>query len=469
MLERAQLEEAAGPLLLLSGALVSGVLAGVQPLLGVSTALAVAFTAVTLSDVTAGVVLFTVLSFLDVFSATSTGAASFMKIAGALLFGSWCFARLLGRAKTRGAVERIPLGIALSVVALALWAALSITWAQSSHSALTATLTFVLDMLLIPIVMAAVRNREHLSWVMSAFVLGAIVSTAYALLDPSGSGAGEYGRLAGGIGDANEEAAVLVAAIPLAVALAASSSRAWMRSLGLIGGVVCLIGVFATLSRGGLIALGVVLLSAVIFGGRWRARAGLLLLAAVLSTLAYYTVIAPLAALQRVTMTKSNGRLDIWHVGWRMVEAHPVRGVGAGNFQIAAVHYVQTPGSITSAKLIVDSPHVAHNVYLELLADLGIPGLLAFLGIAGFSLLAGLRAARTFARAGDSGLELTARCVVLALIGFLAADFFLSGEFSKQLWLTFAMCAALLGLARRGEAERRGPVGDGTRVALDAG
>jgi putative inorganic carbon (hco3(-)) transporter len=126
---------------------------------------------------------------------------------------------------------------------------------------------------------------------------------------------------------------------------------------------------------------------------------------------------------------------------------------------------VQAPGSITSARLIVDAPHVAHNVYLELLADLGVPGLLAFVGVAIFSLLAGLRAARAFERQGDAGLELAARCVVLALIGFLAADFFLSGEFSKQLWLTFALCSALLGLARRGGAFRRRPAGEEGPIA----
>jgi putative inorganic carbon (HCO3(-)) transporter len=450
MLLRARLEDAAGPLLLLAGAAVSGLLAGVQPLLGVSAAVAVAFTVVTLGNLTAGVVLFTVLSFLDVFSAGSSGAASFIKVAGALLFGSWCLTRLLGRASTRGSVASIPAGVGLCAVALALWSALSVTWAESSGSAATAALTFLLDMLLIPIVMAAVRDREKLAWVLGAFVLGAIVSAAYALLDPSAAGADHYGRLAGGIGDANEEAAVLVAAIPLAIALPAVSSRAWIRPLGWVGAVVCLLGVFATLSRGGLLALGVVLVCAVLFGGRWRSRAALLLAGAALCTAGYYAVIAPLAARERVTMTTSNGRVDIWHVGWRMVQAHPLQGVGAGNFQNAAVHYVQAPGSITSAQLIVDVPHVAHNVYLEMLADLGIPGLIAFLGVAMFSLLAGLRAARAFERRGDAGLELAARCVVLALIGFLAADFFLSGEFSKQLWLTFALCSALLGLAHRG-------------------
>jgi O-antigen ligase len=127
-----------------------------------------------------------------------------------------------------------------------------------------------------------------------------------------------------------------------------------------------------------------------------------------------------------------------------------VGGVGAGNFQIAAVHHVQGVGALTSAYLIVDVPHVAHNVYLELLADLGIPGALAFIAVAVFSLLAAGRAARAFERQGDVQLEIASRCLVLSLVAFLVADLFLSGEFSKQLWLIFALCSAALALSRKG-------------------
>lgn len=222
-----------------------------------------------------------------------------------------------------------------------------------------------------------------------------------------------------------------------------------LRLLALGAALVCLAGTINTLSRGGLLSLGAVLVAAVVFGGRWRPQAIALLLVTALATVGYFVVIAPLAAQQRVTSADSSGRTDIWTVGWRMVKAHPLNGVGSGNFQNAEVHYLQAPGTITKngADLIVNVPHVAHNIYLELLADLGIPGLLAFLGVVAAAIGATIRAARMFNRQGDREMELIARSMFLVLVGFMTADIFLSGEFAKQLWLAFAVSAALLKLA----------------------
>jgi hypothetical protein len=58
-----------------------------------------------------------------------------------------------------------------------------------------------------------------------------------------------------------------------------------------------------------------------------------------------------------------------------------------------------------------------------------------------------LKAAHVYERLGEPGMELLARCVLLGLVAFLAADFFLSGLLFKQLWLVFALAPALLKLA----------------------
>src|ERR1700733_2359320 len=65
-----------------------GVAAGVAPRYGVAGALSVTFAVAVIADVTLGVFLFTILSFLEVVNA-GHGAVSFIKIAGLILFVSW--------------------------------------------------------------------------------------------------------------------------------------------------------------------------------------------------------------------------------------------------------------------------------------------------------------------------------------------------------------------------------------------
>ena len=105
-------------------------------------------------------------------------------------------------------------------------------------------------------------------------------------------------------------------------------------------------------------------------------------------------------------------------------------------------------GTITAAFYIVDVPKLVHNIYLEQLADLGVPGLVVVLCIFGAAALAALRAAHIFERISDHELELLSRCTILALVAFLSADFFASELVSKQLWIVIALCRRLLALAR---------------------
>jgi O-antigen ligase len=168
----------------------------------------------------------------------------------------------------------------------------------------------------------------------------------------------------------------------------------------------------------------------------------------------YLTHFAPASAVERITKpdTSGSGRADIWKIGWRMVRANPVLGVGAGNYTNSAVHYLLEPGDIKRSDYIVDQPKVAHNVYLQVLAELGVVGLALFVGVIGFSLLSVARAARAFARAGDRSMELLARGLLIAMVGLLAAFFFASAIYSKQLWLLLGVCGTLPALAPKGVA-----------------
>ncbi len=153
---------------------------------------------------------------------------------------------------------------------------------------------------------------------------------------------------------------------------------------------LCVFGVFLTLSRGGLVALAAAGVAMVAVGGRWRWATIGLLVVAMACTLVYFNAfVAPEARERVTTLEGGTGRTDVWTVGWRMVEAEPVRGIGNGNFPNTSVHYLLEPGALTRTDFIVDTPKVAHNMYLEVLAELGVIGMALFLGI--LLLLAGVR------------------------------------------------------------------------------
>jgi O-antigen ligase len=242
----------------------------------------------------------------------------------------------------------------------------------------------------------------------------------------------------------------MVAGLPLAAAFAVGwKGRPGVRVLAAGVMAFCAFSVFLSLSRTGLVALGVALIATVLVAGRWRTPAVLLLVSVSIVALGYFTFYASEDQRERISVADGGtGRSDIWKVGWRMVEANPIQGVGIGNFSNTSIHYLLAPGSIKRDEFIVDDPKVAHNVYLEVLAEVGIPGLLAFVAVLLFSLFCTVRAAGSFRRSGDLQMELLARGLCVALVGTLAANFFISGQFSKQLWILLALGPAMLQVAQ---------------------
>jgi O-antigen ligase len=174
----------------------------------------------------------------------------------------------------------------------------------------------------------------------------------------------------------------------------------------------------------------------------------------VLAGVGYYNFAASPEIRSHVsTVGSGTGRLDLWTVGWRMVEDQPLQGVGADNFTVSSVHYLLQPGAIERADYIVGAPKVVHNTYLQLWTELGLVGLVLFVLVVGFCLYSTLKAAGSFSRQGDERMEILARALFVALAGLLAADFFGSRLTNKEVWLLLGLAPALLAIAR----SREGP------------
>jgi O-antigen ligase len=333
------------------------------------------------------------------------------------------------------------------------WAAISAVWAEDSGAAIEATTRYLPNAMLFLIVFAGVRNREQLLWVVGSLVVGAVVAAVYGMV--AGSPAEDPGRVS--IGNPNQAAAALVLGGTLAAALAvALRGKPVLRLLTTMAVPLCVFAIFLTLSRGGLVALGAALLTAIFMAGRRRGAVIALAACAVLAAVVYFGAFASVDARDRILeLQGGTGRTDIWTVGWRMVEDHPVRGIGAGNFPIASIHYLLEPGALLRDDFIVDDPKVAHNTYLNVLAELGVVGLGLFLTVIAFSLWCAIRAVGFATRAEDRQLEVLARAFVVVIVAQLAADFFGSHQYSKQLWLVLSLCPALLEITRARLASRR--------------
>jgi O-antigen ligase len=118
---------------------------------------------------------------------------------------------------------------------------------------------------------------------------------------------------------------------------------------------------------------------------------------------------------------------------WLLFLDHPVTGVGIGNYYYEGRKYVQI------------NPGRAHTMYLEVMAELGIIGIILFLLIL-FSVFKSLR----LIIKSNSIYSAYARGLYLGLVGFLVAAIFLHAQQEKALWFCIFMALALENIAIKG-------------------
>jgi O-antigen ligase len=138
--------------------------------------------------------------------------------------------------------------------------------------------------------------------------------------------------------------------------------------LGFIIGLV-LLGLFFSQSRAGIIGALIALTVIVAFGKRWRKKGMVgLLVGCWLVMFAYGSIMGFQDILSRFDILGKDapGRLEIWEDTWRLIQDHWLTGTGLGTFAEAIRVY---QSHLTDKFDIVH----AHNDYLELAGELGVP------------------------------------------------------------------------------------------------
>ena len=272
-------------------------------------------------------------------------------------------------------------------------------------------------------------------------------------------------RQTGPLLDPNFWARVLILTAPLALSLAAFEQRVRLRLLALGVAAVIGVGIVLTESRGGMVGLGIAVVAWLVLAGR---RYLFLLLAVPLMVNVLLltpvagprldTLLDPAKGATAPTDYSIAQREAIARVSTRLIEAHPVLGVGYGNFGVAAKDDEQRRGEDAGLT-------AAHNLYLQLAAEGGVIGLLtwfAFVGSAAFAfgrswMLNRRRRGGARRRSCEEWLAIGG---LASLIGWSTASLFLHLAEFRSLLVVIALAVAL-DVVARDDCEHDLPIADG--------
>ncbi|HVH68725.1 MAG TPA: O-antigen ligase family protein [Gemmatimonadales bacterium] len=256
-----------------------------------------------------------------------------------------------------------------------------------------------------------------------------------------------FGRAVGPFiyGNPNDLAAHSILLLGPALALWASARHGGpFRWIGLGGAGLLTVLILLTQSRGAFLALGTMAMPSTLALIRRRPRA-VLAVVAFLGTALYFapkSFWARMQGLSKATSVATIGQMDpegsarqrftVLQTAKRIIEDHPVLGVGLGAYEVAQYHYNPSLGYLDT-----------HNTYLNVLAETGLPGLVLFLAIVINVLRTVSEARRRIGHVLPAQAEML-RWLQYALSGYLIAAVF--GSFAKlaflYVYLALLWCAA---------------------------
>lgn len=294
----------------------------------------------------------------------------------------------------------------------------------------------------LPFVIVAVRSQRDLRLVLATMVLSYVVVFPYAVRQMIRFG----DRLGIGVYETNYLAAILVLLIPVAFVLSSQAHLPARRALWAGGGLLLVLMVFLTSSRGGFLGL---LAAGMLYVYRRRGIGGAvavllvllasaLLLPTELGSRALATIFQDSGDLPPGLEHSNRAHVALFWAALRMIGDSPLVGVGPLNFKSLSTLYTG-----------LDEGNIAHNSFLEIAAEFGLPALAVFVLLLVVTFRALGRAARLDGSPEARELAGWAEGLRSGLTGFLVAGCFISAQYEKILWLSVFLTIVLAALAAR--------------------
>ncbi len=259
--------------------------------------------------------------------------------------------------------------------------------------------------------------------------------------------AGAFTRVGGTMGSPIIAATYLELLLAPALGLALTKPAPWIRNLALAAfalGAVALVFTYSRAAWGGFVlSLGFFCWFA------WQRRllpkiAPTLIVSSVLILFAvFFTPIT--ARIFGPDMGSAESRLPLMDLAFRMIQDHPLLGVGANNFGVAVYDYL-TP------EFSGDFLWAVHNKYLLVFAETGIGGFLAYI----LFLLVTVKRGWQVWRKAEPALALIGLALTAAVLGqmlHMFVDVFHGRPQVQLLWLVAALISSMhLQLGRKNES-----------------
>jgi len=295
------------------------------------------------------------------------------------------------------------------------------------------------------------RNEHSTRWIIGAFIAGCVLIVICLLtgFGPEMSLNAREERInVAGTYDVNDLALLFVVALPFAFFMLKESTK-FQRLLLLAAIALMIVGIIKSASRGGFLGLIVISVFLLIRSSKQARKYAII---AILGGVIMFAIAAPAAYWARINtiftlkndynMTLQTGRVMVWQNGLKMIAAYPLTGVGISCFNIAHADFSGTNINI--------SPH---NSFLQIAAELGIPGLLLFLVII-FTSIVAARRMRRLTREGRIPQEFwwLAAAIEISFIGFIVSASLLTHAYSPIFCFLTGISASLV--ARYQAAER---------------
>jgi O-antigen ligase len=336
------------------------------------------------------------------------------------------------------------------LAALLFWMLLSVPSALRPGNSFNLVFdNFVKTALMYLVIAGSVRSIRDVERLAFTYLTGAVLYAAV-VITRFDIGTGDTWRL-GHLYyyDANDFATFAVTAMPFALYFAHAARRRFVRLCAAAGLGVLLLGFVRSGSRGGFIALVIVATFIVLrysaIAVRWRLSAVSLVALVLLAGASdqYWRQMSTIVSDTDYNQTQESGRLQIWSRGVGYMLDQPIFGVGPNNFQVA--EGTLSPFAERQQFGIGVRWNAAHNSFIQVGAELGIPGLVLFVAMIGTAFATLHRSdgyERAFAEWRWDRSPLTP-ALTAALLGFLVGSFFLSLAYSEMLYTLIALAIGL--------------------------